>query len=253
MNEKGVKDDHQKIEADFQEKYLFFSSLELIEYFCNNLAEKDIATQTKRIFEMARVYMRKKDYVLEDVYSLLVMVKDMEHRAVINHIFQLYFKEGSYPVRVIIQISDLEGTADVEIEFCAFRGQKKFINTQKGHLPSGPFSQGVVIEDYVHCSGVRPLNPATQKIVDGDFKQQVKQCLENLNVILEEAGSNLQQAYSFMVYLKDLDLIGDVEAVFAEHFTEDDNVFKEVTHIDELNEGHLLEVSCSAYTGNNKK
>lgn len=232
-------------EAD--DKYLFFSSLELIEFFRNNLADKDIKTQVKRILEMARVFMLRKDFVLDDIYSILIMLRDMNQRPVVNEVLKLYFKEGFFPIRVIIQIAELEDTADIEMEFSAFRGEKRFINTNQGHLPTGPFSQGVAIEDYVHCSGVRPLDPLTQKLVEGDFKQYVRQCLENLKVVLESAGTGLEQAYSFMVYLKDLERLPQVEEVFAEYYSEKDDILQEVTRIEKLNEEHEIEISCSAY------
>lgn len=230
-----------------EDNYLYFSSVELIEYFRNNLAEKDIKTQTRRIFEMARVYMAKKDFALEDIYSILVLVKDMNQRGVVNEVFKLYFKEGSYPIRVIAEMSDLEGTADIEMEFSAYKGEKKFINTKKGHIPTGPFSQGVVVENYVYCSGVRPIDPETQKLVEGDFKKYVRQCLDNLQVILEAAGTNLNKVYSFMIYLKDIDKLPLVEEVFNEYFSDQDGFVNQVMKVDNLNEDHEVEISCSAY------
>ena len=232
---------------NLHDNYLFFSSLELIEYFVNNLAEKDIKTQTKRIFEMARVYMNKKEFCLEDIYSILVMVRDMKHRPIVNEVFRLYFKEAKYPIRVIIQISDLEGTADIEMEFSAFLGEKSFINTSQGQIPTGPFSQGVVIENYVHCSGVRPIDPLTQRLVEGEFPQRVRQCLENLRVIVEVAGTSLKKAYTFVAYIKEIEKLSLVEKIFTEYDLVSKDIALEAVIIDDLNEGHDIEISCSAY------
>lgn len=241
-----VNDNNVTTVDHLHEDYLFFSSLELIQYFINNLAEKDIKTQTKRIFEMARVYMNKKKFCIEDIYSILVMVRDMNHRPLVNEVFSLYFKEGKYPIRVIVQISDLEGTADIEMEFSAFRGEKQFINTTKGQIPTGPFSQGVIIENYVHCSGVRPIDPATQKLVDGEFTERVRQCLENLKVIVEDADISLKSAYIFVVYIKDIEKLCLVEEIFSEYYLLTEDIALEAVVIDDLNEGHDIEISCSA-------
>lgn len=238
----------------YNDNYLFFSSTDLIDFFMNNLADKDIKTQTKRIFEMARVFMSRKGFELEDIYSTLVFVRDMEQRDIVNEVFKMYLREGRYPIRVIVQIDDLEGTADIEIEFSAYKGEKKYVNSNKGHIPTGPFSQGVVIENYVYCSGVRPLDPDTQKLVVGDFKKYVAQCLENLEKTLNEAGTDLTRAYSFMIYLKDMEKLPLVEEVFERYFcqieqakSEDDVFLREVMKIDKLNEDHEIEISCSAY------
>jgi len=233
-------------EKNTQDKYLFISSSDLIEFFLNNLGEKDIKTQTKRIFEMARVFLNKKSFSLEDVYSVFVMVKDIKDQDIINDVFKLYFKEGSYPVRVLVQISGLEKTADLEIEFSAFRGEKSFVNGSRGHLAAEPFSQGVVIEDFVHCSGVLPLHPLTHKLIHGDFKQQVRQCLDNLRAILEDGGSCLDKVYNIMVYLKDLEKLSQVKEIFAEYNLDKEDIMQEVIMIDQLNEEAEIEISCSA-------
>ncbi|MGI6451063.1 MAG: RidA family protein [Desulfitobacteriia bacterium] len=230
-----------------QDNYLFFSSEDLIHYFMNNLAEKDLKTQTKRIMEMAKVFMAKKGYDLEDIYSLLVMLRDMDQRPIINEVIKLYFNKDHYPIRVIMQIGELENTADLEIEFSAYKGEKRFINSEKGHLPTGPYSQAVVVENYVHCSGVRPVDPLSQKLIEGDCRQKTRRCLDNLEVVLQTAGTGLDCAYAFMVYLTDLELLPQIEEVFAEYNLDGENVLQEVTKVEKLNEGHELEISCSAF------
>lgn len=247
MNQKDQQCTIQNMDDEIPENYLFFSSIELIEFFLNNLIDKDIKTQTKRIFEMARIFMNKKGFELGNIYSILVMVRDINHRSIVNEVFELYFKEGCYPIRVFVQISDLEDSADLEMEFSAFRGEKHFINTNQGHVPTDPFSQGVMIEDFVHCSGVLPLEPATQALVRGDFRQQVSQCMDHLRIVLEAAGTTLDKAYSFMVYLKNIDLLSQIEEVFEGYFSEREDIVQDVTVVDGLMDDHEIEISCSAY------
>jgi 2-iminobutanoate/2-iminopropanoate deaminase len=192
---------------------------------------------------MARVFMRRRDFELDDIYSILVMVRDINYRSVVNEVFRLYFREEKFPIRVFVQISEIESTADIEMEFSAFRGGKTFINLVKGH-PYGPFSQGVVIEDYVHCSGVLPLAVSPR---EGNFKQDVRQCLETLKKVLESVGTGLDKAYSFIVYLPNLELLPEMEEVFTEYFTEEDDILQEVTKVEKLIENHKIEISCSAH------
>ncbi|WP_368293706.1 RidA family protein [Dehalobacter sp. TBBPA1] len=227
--------------------YLFFSSLELIDYFVNNLADKDIKTQTKRIFEMARVFMRKKDFKLEDIYSVLIMVRNIELGSQIDEVFSLYFKEGNYPIRVFIRIADLESTADVELEFSAYRGSKKYINNEKLYLFKEPFSHGVIIENYLHCSGIQPFSPLDQRLIDDNFEQAVRQCLENLKNILESAGSSLNQIYSFMVYLKDLNTLPEVEEIVGQYISNQSEILQDAIKIEQFKGNHNIEIACSAY------
>lgn len=222
------------------DNYLFFSSLELIDYFKNNLAEKDIKIQVKRILEMARVFMEKKEFSLDDLYSVLVMVRDISKRDIINEVFQLYFQEGRYPVGIFVQISELESSSDIEIEFSAFRGEKLFINPEKKQ--NGPYSEGAVIENYVHCSGVAPVSkPTTEGI-----KKEVEQCLDKLQDILAKGNTSLDKAYSFIVYLKDINLLPQVEEVFTGYGLDREEILLEAVKVDQLYQGHDLEISCSA-------
>lgn len=73
------------------DNYLFFSSLELIDYFVNNLADKDIRTQTKRILEMARVLMRKKilSWKIFIQYSLWLEISDLVPRLMKSFLYIL--------------------------------------------------------------------------------------------------------------------------------------------------------------------
>lgn len=229
------------------ENYLFFSSQDMIEYFLNNLTGKDMKTQAKRILEMARVFMAKKGFELSDIYSIFVMVRDLEDYHEVNKVFQLYFKEGNYPIRVFIQSGEFDCTADIEMEISAYRGEKRFINSGLGHIPKAPYSQAVIIDNLVHCSGVCSVDPVSQKGIEGDFKQKVKRCLENLELVLQSAGTELKEAYTFMVYLKDLEMLPQVEEVFSEYYSEQDEMMQEVCQVEKLCDGYELEISCSAY------
>lgn len=242
----NVKEEGQIIEAqtDSNEDYLYFSSIELLEYFINNVAEKDIKTQVKRIFEMARVYMKKKEFEFEDVYSVLVMMKDINEIDAVNDVFKLYFKKDKYPVRVVVQTIELENTADIEIEFSAYRGQKEYIqnNTKEGI----PESIAVKADDFVFCSGVGSGGLSASEGTD-TFKQRVKHCIDKLHNTLVEAGSDFNKVYSYMIYLKDEGRLKDVEEVFAEYILNDEEKSSQMMKVEKMNSDYDIIICCSAY------
>jgi 2-iminobutanoate/2-iminopropanoate deaminase len=57
----------------------------------------------------------------------------------------------------------------------------------------------------VFVSGTAPLSPATGKIEGSSIQEQTAQCLSNIRVILEEAGSSLEKVVSMTVVLADED------------------------------------------------
>lgn len=228
--------------TDEQDKYLYFSSQELISYFMNNIKEKDIKTQCKRILEMARVFMAKKDFRLEDIYSVAVMVRDINCCSQIQEVFRLYFKPDSYPIRVIIEMEEIDDTSDVEMEFSAYRGERKFINTDEKES----VSQAVIIESFVHTSGIGSFildKPFQNRI---DLGNQVRQSIENLKAILTKSGSSLEQAYSLMLYMKDISLLSQIEDIFAEYTFLDQDISQRVIQVKQVENGFDIAISCSA-------
>lgn len=62
----------------------------------------------------------------------------------------------------------------------------KTINTNKAPEVLGPYSHAMVVNNLVFTSGQIPLD-TEGNIVSDDVKEQTKQVLDNLSVVLEEA------------------------------------------------------------------
>jgi len=82
----------------------------------------------------------------------------------------------------------------------------------------GPYSQAVVVGEWVFASGQIPIQPSTGEVIEGDVSVQTDQVLSNLKAVLESAGSSLDKVVKTTVYLTDLDTFTDMNAVYAEYF-----------------------------------
>lgn len=98
---------------------------------------------------------------------------------------------------------------------------KTVIHTQKSHAVTGPYSQGVRVGNFVFTSSIMPINPLTGKIVDGDVRAQVKQCIENLKAILEETGSKLENVVKTTIYFKDANDFPLINEAYIKYFPKD--------------------------------
>lgn len=95
----------------------------------------------------------------------------------------------------------------------------KTVDTDKAAAAVGPYSQAKIVGDLVYTSGQIPINPASGKIESEDVQDQTHAVVANLNAILEEAGSGLDQVVKATCFLTDM---GDFQAfneVYAEYFT----------------------------------
>jgi len=97
---------------------------------------------------------------------------------------------------------------------------KAVIRTAEAPQAIGTYSQGIKSGNLVFTSGQIPLNPETGKLIDSDFKSEVRQVLINLDGVLKGGGSSLQHAIKLTVFLTDLSNFFQVNEVFLEYFPE---------------------------------
>lgn len=96
---------------------------------------------------------------------------------------------------------------------------KEVINTNNAPEAIGPYSQGVIVGDFVYTSGQIHLNPVTGELVT-DIKLATKQSMENIKAILEEAGTSLNNVVKTSIFLKDLNDFEAVNEVYGTYFIE---------------------------------
>ena len=86
-----------------------------------------------------------------------------------------------------------------------------------GAPPVAPYSPGVDTGDALYLSGQVGINPETGALHDG-VRAQAQQALNNLNVLLTEAGLSKNHVVRATVYLNDIDNYGALNEVYGEFF-----------------------------------
>ena len=97
---------------------------------------------------------------------------------------------------------------------------KKVISTTKAPSAIGSYSQAIQVGNIVYTSGQIPINPTTGVFVEGGIKEQTRQSLLNVKAILEEAGLTMANVVKTTVFMADMNDFADMNAVYAEFFTE---------------------------------
>jgi 2-iminobutanoate/2-iminopropanoate deaminase len=94
---------------------------------------------------------------------------------------------------------------------------KKHVSTNLAPKPIGPYSQGVIAGGLLFVSGQIPLDPSTNKLVEGDIEVQTEQVLKNLLAILKEAKIGPENVVKATVFLKDLADFPKMNEVYARY------------------------------------
>ncbi len=97
---------------------------------------------------------------------------------------------------------------------------RKIIKTDRAPQAIGVYSQGVETKDLIFTSGQIPLT-ADGILVDGDFKEESRQVINNIKAVLNHSGSELSDIVKLTVYLTDLTLFPQLNEVFEEFFKEE--------------------------------
>ena len=97
---------------------------------------------------------------------------------------------------------------------------KEIISTDKAPAAIGPYSQAVKVGNLLFTSGMIPIDPATNTLVEGGIEIQAERALENVKALLEASGTSLGNVVKTVVFIKNMDDFAKVNEIYAKYFTE---------------------------------
>jgi 2-iminobutanoate/2-iminopropanoate deaminase len=124
---------------------------------------------------------------------------------------------------------------------------KKVVSTPDAPAAVGAYSQAIVSNGLVFCSGQIPLDPASGELVGGTVADQTRRCLENLAAVLEGAGSSLGNVVKVSAFLTDMGDFPEFNEAYAEFFG-DAPPARATFAVAGLPKGADVEIECVAHT-----
>jgi len=95
----------------------------------------------------------------------------------------------------------------------------KYIQTENAPKVVGPYSQAIVSNGFVFCSGQIGIDPKTNELVEG-LEKQTQQVLKNLSEVLKSANSSLENVTKTTVYLADINDYITMNEIYGQYFTD---------------------------------
>ena len=95
---------------------------------------------------------------------------------------------------------------------------RSIIYTSKAPPPVGPYSQAVRSGNMLFVSGQIALDPKNGELVINSFSEQCHRVLLNLEMILKEGGSSIQNVLKVTIYMKNIAQFQELNEIYSEYF-----------------------------------
>ncbi len=97
---------------------------------------------------------------------------------------------------------------------------KERIQSESAPAALGPYSQAIVANGLVYCSGQVGLDPKSGQFAGEGVEAQTHQVLKNLQAVLQAAGSDLGKVVKTTVFLANMNDFQAMNGVYAGYFPE---------------------------------
>ena len=122
---------------------------------------------------------------------------------------------------------------------------KQIIKTEKAPKAIGPYSQAVLANGVLYCSGQIAIDPITNELIISDIESETKQVMNNLNAVLQAANMDFKNVVKCSIFLKDLNQYSLVNNIYSSYF-KDNPPAREAVQVSALPKNVNVEISLIA-------
>ena len=95
----------------------------------------------------------------------------------------------------------------------------KQIQTENAPKAIGPYSQAIQSGSLLFVSGVMPIDPTSNTLVENTIEAQAKQVMKNIDGVLKAAGYTVDDVVKTTCFLSDINNFAAFNEVYGNYFT----------------------------------
>ncbi|MFY0644035.1 MAG: RidA family protein [Bacteroidia bacterium] len=95
---------------------------------------------------------------------------------------------------------------------------KKIISTDKAPAAIGPYSQAVLANNTLYCSGQIAIDPASSELVLDTIELETEQVMKNISAVLSEASMSFDNVVKASIFMSDMAHYAAINQVYAKYF-----------------------------------
>jgi reactive intermediate/imine deaminase len=124
---------------------------------------------------------------------------------------------------------------------------KRVISTEDAPAAVGAYSQATTNGDVLITAGQLPLTTDGELLDDASVAEQTRQCLRNVEAILEAEGLSLEHVLKTTVFLDDIDDFDEFNEAYSEFFPEEPPA-RSAVGVGAVPKGAAIEIEAIAST-----
>ena len=128
---------------------------------------------------------------------------------------------------------------------------KKAITCNTAPSAIGTYSQAITVDKFTFISGQIPLDYKNMSIIEGTFEEEMRRSIENLEVILKEAGLTLDNVINIKSYVADQKDLKEYNKIYPEYFKDPQPTRSTIVKV--LPTFLKFELDCVAYAPNTRQ
>ena len=94
---------------------------------------------------------------------------------------------------------------------------KKVISTQKAPKAIGPYSQAILSENTLYCSGQIAIDPETGELILSSISDETHQVMKNILEVLKAAEMDFSNVVKCSIFMKDIGQYSEINDVYASY------------------------------------
>tara|TARA_B100001250_G_scaffold58504_1_gene45541 strand:+ start:8850 stop:9227 length:378 start_codon:yes stop_codon:yes gene_type:complete len=95
---------------------------------------------------------------------------------------------------------------------------KKVISTENAPKAIGPYSQAILSNNTLYCSGQIAIDPITGSLITDTITNETNQVLQNILAVLAAANMDLNNVVKCTIFMKDMKDYAKINTVYAKYF-----------------------------------
>jgi len=97
---------------------------------------------------------------------------------------------------------------------------KKIISTKKAPAAIGPYSQAILSNNTLYCSGQIAINPKNGELLTDNITEETHQVMKNISEVLKAADMNFTNVVKCSIFMTDMNQYTEINEVYASYFSE---------------------------------